>query len=61
MWENVADRALVWEELGAVGRIRQKECRWRNRRGELFTILLSVDTITLGHTPPWKTVSGWLT
>ena len=51
MWENVADRALVWEELGAVGRIRQKECRWRNRRGELFTILLSADTITLGQTP----------
>jgi len=51
MWENVADRALVWEELGAVGRIRQKECRWRNRRGELFTILLSADMITLGHTP----------
>jgi len=51
LWENVADRALVWEELGAIGRIRQKECRWRNRRGELFTILLSADTITLGHTP----------
>jgi PAS domain S-box-containing protein len=51
MWENVADRALVWEELGAVGRIRQKECRWRNRRGEPFTILLSADTITLGQTP----------
>jgi PAS domain S-box-containing protein len=51
MWENVADRALVWEELGAVGRIRQKECRWRNRRGEVFTILLSADRITLGHTP----------
>src|SRR5678816_689841 len=51
MWENVADRALVWEELAAVGRIRQKECRWRNRRGELFTILLSADTITLGQTP----------
>jgi PAS domain S-box-containing protein len=51
MWENLADRALVWEELGAVGRIRQKECRWRNRRGELFTVLISVDKITLGHTP----------
>jgi PAS domain S-box-containing protein len=51
MWENVADRALVWEELSVVGRIRQKECRWRNRRGELFTILLSADTITLDHTP----------
>jgi PAS domain S-box-containing protein len=51
MWENISDRALVWEELAAVGRIRQKECRWRNRRGELFTVLLSADTITIGHTP----------
>jgi PAS domain S-box-containing protein len=51
MWENVADRASVWEELAAVGRIRQKECRWRNSRGELFTILLSADMITLSHTP----------
>jgi PAS domain S-box-containing protein len=51
MWENLADRAAVWEELGTAGRIRQKECRWRNRRGELFTILLSVETITLEHAP----------
>jgi PAS domain S-box-containing protein len=51
MWENLADRAVVWEELSAAGRIRQKECRWRNRRGELFTILLSVETITLDRTP----------
>lgn len=51
MWENLADRASVWEEVGAVGRIRQKECRWRNRRGELFTVLLSADTITLDHAP----------
>src|SRR6266436_3043583 len=29
----------------------KKECRWRNRRGELLTILLSADTITLGQTP----------
>jgi signal transduction histidine kinase len=51
MWENLSDRAAVWEELGAVGRIRQKECRWRNRRGELFTILLSAEAITLDRTP----------
>jgi len=51
MWENLADRALVWEELSAVGSIRQKECRWHNRRGELFTILLSAETITLGNSP----------
>jgi PAS domain S-box-containing protein len=51
MWENLSDRAAVWEEVGAIGHIRQKECRWRNRRGELFTILLSAETITLDRTP----------
>jgi PAS domain S-box-containing protein len=51
MWQNLSDRALVWEELGAAGSIRQKECRWRNRRGELFTILLSAETITVDHAP----------
>src|SRR5215204_5871995 len=51
MWENLSDRAAVWEELAAVGRIRQKECRWRNCGGELFTILLSAETITLDHAP----------
>jgi PAS domain S-box-containing protein len=51
MWENVADRAVVWEELSVAGHIRQKECRWRNRRGELFTILLSAEAITLDRTP----------
>src|SRR5690242_21092975 len=25
MWENLADRALVWEELGAVGSIRDRK------------------------------------
>ena len=51
MWENLADRAAVWEEVGTVGRIRQKECRWRNRRGESFTILLSAETITVDNAP----------
>jgi PAS domain S-box-containing protein len=51
MWENLADRALVWEEVRQVGRIRQKECRWRNGRGEQFTILLSAETITLDNAP----------
>jgi PAS domain S-box-containing protein len=51
MWENLSDRAAVWEEVGTTGYIRQKECRWRNRRGEQFTMLLSADTITLDRTP----------
>ncbi|HEY2342021.1 MAG TPA: PAS domain S-box protein, partial [Chthoniobacteraceae bacterium] len=51
MWENLADRAAVWQEVAAAGRIRQKECRWRNRRGEAFTILLSAETITVDNAP----------
>ncbi len=51
MWENLADRAAVWEEVSTAGRVRQKECRWRNLRGESFTILLSAETITVDNAP----------
>jgi len=37
--------------LRTLGSIRQRECRWRNRTGDLFTILLSAETITLGDEP----------
>jgi PAS domain S-box-containing protein len=45
MWENPADRDSLLNDIHAFGSIRQRECRWRNRRGELFTILLSAETI----------------
>jgi PAS domain S-box-containing protein len=51
MWDNLIEREAVWGELRTVGSIRQKECRWRNRRGELSTVLLSAETITLDHEP----------
>jgi len=51
MWQDNADRDLVWKELRDVGSIRQRECRLRNRRGERFTILLSAETIKLNNTP----------
>lgn len=51
MWENPAERKLAWEDSRSIGSIRQRECRWRNRRGELFTILLSAETITVGDEP----------
>src|SRR6266480_4458699 len=35
----------MWEYLRGIGSIRQRECRWRNRRGQVFTILLSAETI----------------
>ena len=51
VWEDIGDRKLVWENLSATGSIRQRECRWRNRRGQVFTILLSAETIKLDNVP----------
>jgi signal transduction histidine kinase len=34
-----------------VGSIRQRECKWRNRRGEPFTILLSAEIIKFNDAP----------
>src|SRR5262245_63120312 len=39
MWENPTDRDSLLKDIHAIGSIRQRECRWRNRRGELSTIL----------------------
>jgi PAS domain S-box-containing protein len=51
LWEDTADRDAVLKELQTNGFIRQRECRWLNRKGERFTILLSAETIKLNDTP----------
>jgi PAS domain S-box-containing protein len=51
MWENVAERNSALHDMRTVGSIRQREVRWRNRRGEPLTILLSAETIKLNDTP----------
>ncbi len=51
MWENPSDRDSILKDSRALGWIRQRECRWRNRHGERFTILLSTETIQLNHVP----------
>jgi len=51
MWDNPAERDAVWRDLRAVGLVRQRECRWRNRRGELFTVLVSAETVTVDKEP----------
>jgi len=51
IWAIPAEREAVWRDLRTVGYIRQRECRWRNRRNELATVLLSVETITLDKEP----------
>lgn len=51
LWEHPDERDSVLEDMRNFGSIRQRECRWKNRRGEAFTILLSAETIKLNHTP----------
>jgi len=51
MWDSLVERAAVWRDLRTAGSVRQRECRWRNRRGELSTVLVSAETITLDNEP----------
>jgi PAS domain S-box-containing protein len=51
MWQNPAERDLAWKDMLTVGSIRQRECRWLDRRGEPFTILLSAEIIQLDGEP----------
>ncbi|HWC60822.1 MAG TPA: PAS domain S-box protein [Verrucomicrobiae bacterium] len=51
LWENIAERDSVLKDMHTYGSIRQRECRWLNRKGERFTILLSAETIKLNDTP----------
>ncbi len=50
-WVNPAERDWALNAMRTLGSIRQKEVRWRNRRGECCTILLSAETIRLNDTP----------
>jgi PAS domain S-box-containing protein len=51
IWEDLAERRGSWEALRGIGSIRQIESRWRNRRGQVFTILLSAETIKVNNVP----------
>jgi PAS domain S-box-containing protein len=51
LWENPSERDLILDDMRLLSSIRQRECRWKNRRGELFTVLLSAETIKLNDTP----------
>jgi PAS domain S-box-containing protein len=51
MWENPGERDCLLKEVAASGSVRQRECSWRNRDGERFTVLLSAETIQLNETP----------
>lgn len=51
MWVNASDREVCLNDMRTAGSIRNRECRWRNRRGETLTVLLSAETIRLHNEP----------
>ena len=51
LWEKLTEQEAALNDMRTVGSIRQKEVRWRNRRGESLTILLSAESIKLDDTP----------
>jgi PAS domain S-box-containing protein len=51
VWEHQEDREAFWTDLRGTGSIRERECRFRNRNGRLFTMLLSSEVIQLNHVP----------
>jgi len=51
LWEDPDERDQVLHDMRKFGSIRQRECRWKNRRGERFIILLSAETIKLNDSP----------
>jgi PAS domain S-box-containing protein len=51
LWENMDERESVLKDMQTFGSIRQRESRWRNRRGEVSTVLLSIETIKVNGTP----------
>jgi PAS domain S-box-containing protein len=56
VWERQEDREAYWEELRRTGSIRARECRFRNRSGGLFTMLLSSEVIQLNRVPHMLTL-----
>jgi PAS domain S-box-containing protein len=51
LWDIPAERDAIWEELSRVGHIREKECRVRDRHGNSYTGLLSMDIIEVNDQP----------
>lgn len=51
IWESLLEREAVWAELRRNGSIHERECRFRNRRGEATTMLISFEVIQINHAP----------
>jgi PAS domain S-box-containing protein len=51
MWEKPEAREEALHAMRTAGSIRNRECRWRNQRGETLTLLLSCESIFLENAP----------
>ena len=56
LWADPREREQFWAELRRTGSIHEYECRTRNRKGKVFTMLLSSDLIEINHKPHLLTV-----
>jgi len=56
LWADPADRVTFWDDLRRSRSIRERECRVRNRRGQIITMLLSADIIEINGLPHLLTV-----
>jgi PAS domain S-box-containing protein len=57
VWERQEEREGFWAELRRLGSIRSRECRFRNRSGKVFTMLLSSEVIQLNRVPHMLTLA----
>ena len=57
VWDRQEEREAFWVELHRTGSIRSRECRFRNRTGKLFTMLLSSEVIQLNGVPHMLTLA----
>jgi PAS domain S-box-containing protein len=57
VWDKSEEREAFWVDLRRTGSIRARECRFRNRSGRLFTMLLSSEVIQLNRVPHMLTLA----
>ena len=51
LWTDSAERAAFWDDLKRNGVIRQREVNLHNRRGRVYTMLLSADIVEIRGEP----------
>jgi PAS domain S-box-containing protein len=51
VWESQEEREAFWADVRRAGFLRERESRFCNRSGTLFTMLLSSEVIQINHVP----------